>query len=85
MGDRLPTHKPAAKHDHASLVVSLWSKLVPLAVGLVSFVVTELMHYLLVPDLGRLWERLLAEGLSAVVVGKRLTNTPVREDLSVLR
>jgi len=37
-------------------------------VGLASFAVTELMHYLLVPDLGRLWERLLAEGLSAVVV-----------------
>jgi sugar phosphate isomerase/epimerase len=37
-------------------------------VGLASFVVTELMHYLLVPDLGRLRERLLAEGLSAVVV-----------------
>src|SRR5215469_11480204 len=26
------------------------------------------MHFLLVPDLGRLWERLLAEALSAVVV-----------------
>jgi len=68
MNDRLPIHKPTAKHDHGSLVVSLWSNLVPLGVGLVSFAVTELMHYLLVPDLGRLWERLLAEGLSAVVV-----------------
>ena len=68
MSDRLPTHEPAAKHDHWSLGASLWSKLVPLAVGFVSFAVTELMHYLLVPDLGRLWERLLAEGLSAVVV-----------------
>lgn len=37
-------------------------------VGLVSFLATELMHYLLVPDLGRHHERLLAEGLSAVVV-----------------
>lgn len=37
-------------------------------VGLVSFLATELMHYLLVPDLGRDHERLLAEGLSAVVV-----------------
>ena len=54
MTDRLPTHKPAAKDDHGSLVVSLWSKLVPLGVGLVSFAVTELMHHLLVPDLGRL-------------------------------
>lgn len=37
-------------------------------VGLVSFLVTELMHRFLVADLGRRWERLLAEGVSAVVV-----------------
>ncbi len=38
-------------------------------VGFVSFLVTELMHALLVPDIGRRWERLLAEGVSALVVG----------------
>jgi signal transduction histidine kinase len=37
-------------------------------VGLVSFFVTELMHRFLVADLGRRWERLLAEGVSAIVV-----------------
>lgn len=42
--------------------------LVSLGVGLVSFLATEGMHYLLVPDLGRRWERLLAEGVSAVIV-----------------
>ena len=68
MEDHLQTPKIASKHDFQSLVVSSWSKLIPLAVGLIAFGVTELMHYLLVPDLGRLWERLLAEGLSAVVV-----------------
>lgn len=41
---------------------------VALGVGLVSFLATELMHYLLVPDLGRHEERLLAEGLSAFVL-----------------
>lgn len=41
---------------------------VALAVGVVSFVATELMHYLLVSDLGRSRERLLAEGLSALIV-----------------
>jgi len=41
---------------------------VALAVGIVSFVATELMHYLLVSDLGRSQERLLAEGLSAFIV-----------------
>jgi signal transduction histidine kinase len=39
-----------------------------LAVGLISLLVTELMHSLLVPDLGRHWERLLAESVSAVIV-----------------
>jgi len=39
-----------------------------LAVGIVSFLVTELMHTILVPDIGRSPERLLAEGFSAVVV-----------------
>ena len=43
-------------------------QLVSAAVGLASFLATELMHYLLVPDIGRRWERLLAEGVSAVVV-----------------
>jgi signal transduction histidine kinase len=41
---------------------------VSVAVGLVSFLVTELMHRFLVADLGRHWERLLAEGVSALVV-----------------
>jgi len=41
---------------------------VSVMVGLVSFLVTELMHRFLVSDLGRHWERLLAEGVSAVVV-----------------
>ncbi len=41
---------------------------IALAVGLVSFLATELMHYWLVPDLGRHQERLLAEGLSASIV-----------------
>lgn len=68
MGDRPLTEKISAKHDPAGSVAGFGSKLVPVAVGLVSFLVTELMHYMLVPDLGRLWERLLAEGLSAVVV-----------------
>ena len=41
---------------------------VALGVGLVSFLATELMHYWLVPDLGRNRERLLAEALSALIV-----------------
>lgn len=39
-----------------------------LGVGIASFLVTELMHYVLVPDLGRHQERVLAEGLSAFIV-----------------
>lgn len=41
---------------------------VALGVGLVSFLATEPLHYWLVPDLGRHQERLLAEGLSALIV-----------------
>jgi signal transduction histidine kinase len=37
-------------------------------VGLASFCATEIMYYLLVPDIGRRWERWLAEGISALVV-----------------
>jgi signal transduction histidine kinase len=43
-------------------------KLVSLGVGLAAFFATELMHYLLVPDIGRRWERWLAETVSALVV-----------------
>jgi|GEM_PF-5756612 signal transduction histidine kinase len=68
MDDHLPTPGTASKHHPDTLVRCLAPTVVPIAVGLTSFAVTELMHYLLVPDLGRLWERLLAEGLSAVVV-----------------
>jgi hypothetical protein len=39
-----------------------------LGVGLVSFLATELLHYWLVPDLGRHRERLLAEAVSALIV-----------------
>ena len=41
---------------------------VALGVGLVSFLATELLHHWLAPDLGRQQERLLAEGLSALIV-----------------
>jgi hypothetical protein len=48
----------------------LWRPVViaALAVGAVSFLATELMHYILVPDIGRSPERLLAEGFSALLV-----------------
>jgi hypothetical protein len=46
---------------------------VALGVGVASFFTTELMHYLLVPDLGRHQERLLAEGLSAFILSCLIT------------
>lgn len=63
-----PKPKVNGNYDPGPWTAGLRSKLVPVAVGLISFFVTEFMHYLLVPDIGRLWERLLAEGLSAIVV-----------------
>ena len=41
---------------------------IAVAVGVVSFLATELMHRWLVPDLGRNRERLLAEAFSALIV-----------------
>jgi signal transduction histidine kinase len=38
------------------------------AVGVVSFLATELLRYLLVPDIGRMRERLLAEFLTALIL-----------------
>ena len=48
---------------------SKWiERLIPIGVGLACFTVTELMHHLLVQDLGRRKERWLAEAVSALVV-----------------
>jgi hypothetical protein len=62
---------------------------VALGVGFVSFLATELMHYWLVPDLGRHQERLLAEGLSALIVSclvaKLASVTRQRHRLTVAR
>lgn len=42
---------------------------IALAFGGIVFLVSELMHYLMVPDLGRHSERMVAEALSGLVVG----------------
>jgi len=60
-----------------------------IAVGIVSFLATELMHYLLVPDIGRSRERFLAEALSALLVSlltaKLVQITRERHRLTVAR
>jgi signal transduction histidine kinase len=58
-------HKQARPSDSG---IDAKTIVVSLGVGIVSFLATEFMHYLLVPDIGRRWERFLAEGVSAVVV-----------------
>ncbi|GAC1436671.1 MAG: hypothetical protein NVS1B11_36010 [Terriglobales bacterium] len=57
---RSPSSRP---HISTSFVIGI-----AFVVGLVSFLATELMHYLLIPDLGRHQERLVAEALSAFIV-----------------
>ncbi len=63
--------------------------LVSLGVGLAAFLATELMHYLLVPDIGRLWERSLAEGVSALLVAfltaRLLTTARRQREATLLR
>jgi hypothetical protein len=50
--------------------LSSWARVLGIAcsVGAVSLIATELMHFWLVPDLGRNRERLLAEAFSALIV-----------------
>jgi hypothetical protein len=59
------------------------------AVGAASFLATELMHYILVPDIGRSPERWLAEGVSALLVSlltaKLVQVTRERHRLTVAR
>ncbi|MGA6980156.1 MAG: hypothetical protein WBZ11_01240 [Candidatus Sulfotelmatobacter sp.] len=58
------------KGDRSRIETTTWRFMAAAAVGMgiVAFAATELMHYILVPDIGRSDERLLAEGLSALVV-----------------
>jgi signal transduction histidine kinase len=64
-----PAQEAASENNHSTM----WKatsriKVTSLGVGLVAFLVAEGMHFLLVPDIGRIRERFLAEGLSAIVV-----------------
>jgi hypothetical protein len=62
--------RAAGQRNGSRVMHHKWiATLIPLGVGLACFTVTELMHYLLVPDIGRQKERWLAEAVSAVVVG----------------
>ena len=87
------THRPWHLFDRGRSRIEPNSRLfvlgVALGVGLVSFLATELMHYWLVPDLGRHQERLLAEVLSALVVSclvaKLASLTRQRHRLTVAR
>jgi len=60
---RASTRAPADAKSLRALVS------VALAFGAVVFLVTEFLHYLLVPDLGRNTERLVGEAISALIVG----------------
>lgn len=64
--------QPSPNRQRARISMDMTSRQfvvgVAMGVWLVSFLATELMHYWLVPDLGRHQERLLAEGLSALIV-----------------
>jgi signal transduction histidine kinase len=62
---RLPSNRGGLRIEATSWRFVLGTAV---GVGLVSFLAAELMHYWLVPDLGRNHERLLAEALSAFIV-----------------
>lgn len=58
----------APKNWFADLHSKWIERLIPFGVGLACFAMTELLHYLLVPDLGRRKERWLSEAVTAFVV-----------------
>ncbi len=68
MSRAMPKQAATSNNEITTLGSILRVQIVSVAVGLVSFLATEFMHYLLVPDIGRRWERLLAEGVSAALV-----------------
>jgi len=67
--DRVMQNQAVTSNDRLrNFASAMRVQLVSVAVGFASFFATELMHFLLVPDIGRRWERLLAEGVSALIV-----------------
>lgn len=65
------TPRPTSTVDEPRINRESWRKLLLAAMGfaVVAFLVTELMHHLLVPDLGPYRERMMAEGGSALILG----------------
>jgi hypothetical protein len=67
----MPSRRVQMVHTERRLEPSSQSPrtgLVAAGVGAAAFLAEELMHFLLVPNIGRRWERLLAESISAVIV-----------------
>lgn len=62
---------PAPRVDEAELSREARRKLFLLTAGfaVAAFLVTQLLHFLLVPDLGPYRERIMAEGASALILG----------------
>lgn len=70
MPNTLSRRQPASAADEAQVNREFRRKLLLVMAGfaVAAFVVTELMHYLLVPDLGPYRERVMAEGGSALIL-----------------
>ena len=81
----------SSEHNGSPTALTSWRFVLAAAVGVgvVSFLTTELLRYLLVPDIGRVRERVLAEGLTALIVAcltaKLLHMTKERHRLTAAR
>jgi len=60
LGEEQPVAEAATKRTFAAVLIGF---------AVTTFLVTESMHLLLVPDVGRHIERMIAEAVSAVIVG----------------
>jgi hypothetical protein len=82
--------RSAALDTHSARpITGFWFVFVSLGVGLISFLATEFMHYLLVPDIGGKWERILAEAVSSALVAlltaRLIVNMNERRQAALLR
>lgn len=69
MKDSIRSTTPVRRQSTDKLIPRHLPTLVALGFAAFAFLVSELMHFLLVPELGRHAERVLAEGVAALIVG----------------
>lgn len=69
MKDSIGSTAPVRRQSTDKLILKQLPILMALGFAVFAFLISELMHFLLVPELGRHAERVVAEGVAALIVG----------------